>query len=203
MPRADRSPDGLLGTVVRLQVQRSRLKPGPKGQRAYDPSPLLEVDAVEVGPRGLIAPDGALDVHHADHPDSRNVRLVNGLSVLTQAHYGQLRARFGAHVVDGAAGESLLLDTDGPLQEADLAGPLLLDTVGPDGMPGQALELTDGQAAPPCVEFSRWVLGRAPGSPVDEAVQDAMTFLQDGRRGFYLTAHGTGRVVAGARLRRA
>ena len=203
MPPADAVVESLVGTVRRLQVQRSRLKPGPKGQRAYDPSPLLQVDAVQVGPRGLTATDGTLDVHHADHPDSRNVQLVNGLSVLPLAHYELLRARFGPHVVDGSAGESLLLQTVGPLQEADLAGTLLLDTVGPDGAPGEPLELTDGQAAPPCIEFSRWVLGRTPGSTVDDAVQEAMAFLQDGRRGFYLMASGTGRVVPGARLRRA
>ena len=193
------SADGrLVGTVRRLQVQRSRLKPGPRGQRAYDPAPLLEVEAVEVGPRGLRAPDGALDVHHADHPDSRNVQLYNGLSVLPRAHYDQLRARFGPHVVDGAAGESLLLDTVGPLREEDLAGTLLLDT--DDGDP---LELTGARAAPPCVEFSRWVLGRGAETAVDDEVQDALAFLQDGRRGFYLTASGTGRVSAGARLLRA
>ena len=203
MPPADEAAGSLVGTVRRLQVQRSRLKPGPKGQRSYDPSPLLEVDEVQVDPRGLTAPDGALDVHHADHPDSRNVRLVNGLSVLPLAHYQLLRDRFGPHVVDGSAGESLLLDTDGPLEEGDLAGTLLLDTVGPDGVPGEPLTLTGGQAAPPCIEFSRWVLGRAPGSPVDDAVQQAMDFLQDGRRGFYLAATGTGRVVVGAQLRRA
>jgi hypothetical protein len=33
----------VLGTVVRLQVQRSRLKPGPRSTRVYDPAPLLEV----------------------------------------------------------------------------------------------------------------------------------------------------------------
>ena len=130
-------------------------------------------------------------------------RLYNGLSVLPRAHYGLLRAQFGPHVVDGSAGESLLLETDGPLAEADLEGTLLLDTVGPDGAPREPLELTGGRAASPCIEFSRWVLGRTPGSPVDDEVQEAMAFLQDGRRGFYLTATGTGRVVPGARLRRA
>lgn len=203
MPAADRGAGSLVGTVRRLQVQRSRLKPGPKGQRVYDPSPLLRVDAVDVGPRGLSAPDGTLDVHHADHPDTRNVRLGNGLSVLPQAHYDLLRARFGAHVVDGSAGESLLLETDGPLAERDLAGVLLLDTVGPDGAPGEPLQLVDGRAAPPCIEFSRWVLDRAGDSSVDDEVQAAMSFLEDGRRGFYLRATGAGRVVAGARLRRA
>lgn len=187
----------VVGTVVRLQVQRAPLKPGPPGERVYDPSPLLEVPSLEVGPRGArgLLPDGpVLDAHHADHPRSRNVRLVNGLSVLPRAHYAQLRARYGPRVVDGSAGESLLLDTPGPLTEDDLRGALLLDTV--DGGP-LPLELVS--AAPPCVEFSRWVLGRGLGE-VDDEVKETMAWLGEGRRGFYLRVLGTGQVGPGARL---
>jgi hypothetical protein len=203
--RAESAPPSgtTLGRVRRLQVQRSPLKPGPRGARVYDPAPLLEVPALDVGPRGVTGPDGVLDAHHADHPQSRNVKLVNGLSVLPRAHYDALRGRFGERAVDGCAGESLLLDTAGPLVEDDLAGTLLLDTVLDDGRPGEPLELTGATAAPPCVEFTRWLLGRSPQTPVDDAVQEAMAFLDDGRRGFYLTARGTGRVAAGARLYRA
>jgi hypothetical protein len=123
----------VIGSVVRLQVQRSRLKPGPRGARVYDPSPLVEAEALEVGPRGvvgLLAGQRLLDVHHADHPDSRNRGLVNGLSVLPRSHYGRLRARYGPHLVDGIAGESLLLDAP-PLTARDLAGHLALE--GDDG----------------------------------------------------------------------
>lgn len=188
----------VLGVVARLQLQRSPLKPGPAGARAYDPSPLVEVHELELGPRGARGPDGALDAHHAGHPQSRNRRLANGVSVLTRAHYAALRARFGDHVVDGCAGETLLLDTDGPLTEADLAGTLLLDTE-----EDEPLALVGAQPAPPCVEFTRWLLQRGPDTPVDDAVEDALAFLQDGARGSYLTARGTGRVARGARLWRA
>ncbi len=186
----------LIGTVVRLQVQRSRLKPGPRGSRVYDPAPLLEVDALEVGPRGVTG-DGQLDVHHADHEDTRNVKLLNGLSLLPRTHYAALRERYGAHLVDGAAGESLLLDTPGPLTEGDLAGELLLDTAD-----GGVLRLHDVVAAPPCVEFSRFCLGRGLG-PVDADVEQALVDLGGGARGFYAQVDGTGRVERGARLLRA
>ena len=63
---------------------------------------------------GLHRDGPVLDVHHADHPDSRNVRLRNGLSLLPRASADALRARYGEHLVDGAAGESLLLETAGP-----------------------------------------------------------------------------------------
>ena len=188
-----------VGTVVRLQVQRSRLKPGPAASRVYDPAPLLEVEALEVGPRGVVGQtsDGpVLDVHHADHPDSRNRRLANGLSLLPRAHYAALRQRYGAHLVDGVAGESLLLDTDGPWTEADLAGELWLETVD-----GDLLPLDGAAAAPPCVEFSRFCLGLPPG-PVGPDVRQALVDLDGGARGYYARVDGTGRVERGARLLR-
>ena len=183
----------VLGTVVRLQVQRSPLKLGERGARVYDPGPLLEVTAVDVGPRGVvgITEDGsALDVHHADHPDTRNARLANGLSLLPRAHYTRLRQTYGPHLIDGMAGESLLFDTDGPWRIEDLAGELELET-----SDGGWLRLTDAVVAAPCVEFSRFCLA-GPGS-VEAAISD----LSDGVRGFYVRAAGTGRVQAGARLR--
>ena len=193
-PAADRV---LLGTVGRLQVQRSRLKPGPAGARVYDPAPLLQVDALEVGPRGVVgrtAHGPVLDVHHADHPDTRNVRLVNGLSLLPRGHYDRLRQRYGPHLVDGAAGESLLLDTAGPWSEQDLAGTLLLEAAD-----GGVLALTGAVAAPPCVEFSRFCLG-LPLGPVGADVSQALVDLDGGARGFYVQAQGTARIEAGARL---
>lgn len=197
----------VLGTVVRLQVQRSRLKPGERGARTYDPAPLQEVAALDIGPRGVTGhgPVGRLDagpvpdVHHADAPDSRNVRLVNGLSLLPRAHYEALRRRFGAHLADGVAGESVLLDTDGAWTLDVLAGPLALETVD-----GRLLSLTDAMVAAPCLEFSRFCLadGSPPDGPVDEPLRRAMADLEGGARGFYVQAAGSGRVAAGARLLR-
>ena len=188
----------LIGTVVRLQVQRSRLKPGARGAKAYDPAPLLEVPELEVGPRGVVGlVDGrrVVDVHSPDHPDSR-WRGGNGLSLLPRPHHDALRRQYGDALADGTAGESLLLDTGRPLTAADLAGELLLETV--DGPP---LRLTGAAPAPPCVEFSRWVLGREPGA-LDDEVLATLDALGGGARGFYVDVHGTGRVRAGARLLR-
>ena len=181
----------LIGTVVRLQVQRSRLKPAGE----YDPSPLLEVPALELSERGAVGvtrEGPVLDVHHADHPDSRNRRLRNGLSLLPRAHYAELRSRYGDHLVDGAAGESVLLDTAAPWRA--LAGPLLLETAD-----GGLLQLTDPLVAAPCVEFSRFCLGGG----TDDELRVALDHLDGGTRGFYVAVRGSGRVEVGARLLRA
>ena len=196
-PVPDSADMELLGTVARLQVQRSPLKPGPRGARVYDPGPLVEVPALDVGPRGVVGQtaDGpVLDVHHADHPDTRNVRLVNGLSLLPRAHYESLRARYGGHLADGSAGESMLVETPGPWTEAGLAGTLLLETAD-----GGRLELAEAMAAPPCVEFSRFCL-RLPVGAVGPDVEQSLSDLDGGARGFYLQARGTARVERGARL---
>ena len=178
-----------IGTVVRLQVQASRLKPGPRGARVYDPTPLVEVEALEVGPRGCVGLVGGrrvLDVHHADHPDTRNRDLVNGLSLLPRSHLNALHARYGGHV---RPGESLLIDLAAAWPHGS---DLLLET---DGEP---LLLQEVLAAPPCVEFTRYCLGLPPGSldGVPEALQD----LDGGARGFYARARGTGTVTVGAGL---
>lgn len=180
----------LIGTVIRLQVQRSRLKPGPATTRVYNPEPLLEVAELEIGPRGVVG-DGVLDVHHADHPDSRNVKLLNGVSLMTMSRYRAMRERYGAHLVDGIAGESLLLDTE---HLDDLSGELVLEAE-----PGP-MTFTSA-VAPPCVEFSRVVIGRGAGDVGPEVIA-TLAALDGGARGYYLQTAGTGRVRVGARLHR-
>lgn len=182
----------IAGTVIRLQVQRSRLKPGPPASRVFDPAPLLEVEALEVGPRGCVGLLGAerfLDVHHADHADSRNRDLENGLSLLPSSAYDNLRSRYGEYLVVGSAGESVLLDLPGPWPTGDL----LLET---DGEP---LRLTGVRPALPCVEFSRFCLGIPPG-PVGNDVTQALIDLGDGARGYYARVAGSGTVSLGAHL---
>lgn len=174
----------LIGTVVRLQVQRSRLKVGPATTRVYNPEPLQQVAALELTTRGVVG-DGIVDVHHADHHDTRNVKLRNGLSVMTVSRYRVLRERFGPHVVDGIAGESILLDTE---HLEDLTGDLVLDEIPVTSEP-----------APPCVEFSRFVIGRDAGD-VGPEVLATMAELGDGARGYYLTTKATATLRAGSRL---
>ncbi len=172
-------------TVTRLQVQRLPLKPGGRGARVYDPSPVTVVGALEIGPRGcvgILGDERILDVHHADHPLTRNRDLDNGLSLLTVEALASLHTAYGAHVVPG---ESLLVDELPP-------GDLLLET---DGEP---LLLEHVLPAPPCVEFSRYCLGTVP--PSLDGITDALMALDGGARGFYARVSGTGTVRVGARL---
>lgn len=168
-----------MSTVLQVQVQTARLKPLPA--KAYDPSPLLVVDAVEVDERGCVGiKDGerVVDVHHADHPDSRNVKLGNGISWVETAAYERARARFGPHLVDGVMGETLLLD------ERPAEGDLVLG----------GLLLVDVRPMPPCVGFSRWC---ARDEIDGEELEAVLSWLSDGARGWTARVVGVGSVTAG------
>src|ERR671917_846382 len=86
-----------IGTVVRLQVQESSLKVGVKPRR-YDPAPIQSVPAISLSAAGVVglAENGEriVDVHHREHPSSKNRGGENGISLGFTAHYLAMRRRF-------------------------------------------------------------------------------------------------------------
>jgi hypothetical protein len=181
----------LVGRVARLQIQRSPLKVGSKPQRVYDPSPLLSAPRLRVTPGGAFAllPDGqtVIDVHHRDHPQSENVGR-NGISIGFTSHYAEMRARFGAHLIDGCAGENILVEAEDSPDWSDVRRGVLIRC----GADGDELWLGDVIVAHPCVEFSRYAL-RMPQAERDSAeLKAALQFLDDGVRGFYATPTNDG-----------
>lgn len=173
-----------LGEIVRLQAQRESLKAGQKPHRYYDPAPITVVPALTLDTGGVTGHDhdGApiADVHHRDHPTSR-YSDGNGVSLGFTAHYDTMRARFGAHVTDGLAGENILVQCDRVVHEGDLAGGLLIVTA-----EGLEITLRGATAAEPCVEFSRYALRYPRESRSDATVTAALAFLRHGMRGYYL-----------------
>src|SRR6185436_12587044 len=118
-----------LGRIVNLQIQRSSLKLGEKPNRWFDPAPLLPVDELALTPNGAIArlPDGGtlLDIHHANHPATRN-NGTNDISVGFTSHYAAMRQRFGPHLPDGIAGENILVESIGVIAPSDLGADLAI-----------------------------------------------------------------------------
>ena len=184
-----------IGRIVRLQVQVAPLKHGERPDRGYNAGRIRRVTNLEVGEHGVVGYDGdaresIVDVHHRDHPETR-YRGDNGISLLTTGHYALMRERFGAHVPDGIAGETVLVERPGWLDLLDLKGGV---QIVPDDGAGNAEGLLFGGVSPaqPCVEFSRLVSGISSGS-----VREPMEYLLDGMRGYYLQVIGG----AGAVLR--
>lgn len=177
-----------IGQVKQVQVQRGPLKRGDKPSRVYDPAPLLVVEHLRLTPAGVVGVTAAgeelIDVHHAAHPQSRYAE-VNGISLGFTSHYQSMRARFGAHLIDGVAGENILVATSEEFVLALPGGRVALQTREGAGL----IFLQELCVAAPCVEFSQFALGE--GSQASPgALREALVFLDQGRRGFYATFHG-------------
>src|SRR5215212_7085368 len=102
-----------LGLIKHVQLQRASLKQGQRPQRYYDPTPLLLVERLQLTPGGVraVSAEGVpiIDIHHADHPETKNSQGKNGISISFTSHYRAMRERYGAHLPDGCAGENILI----------------------------------------------------------------------------------------------
>jgi hypothetical protein len=166
-----------LGPIVRIQVQRERLKRHGEG---YFPDPLLAGDEVSLGPDGLMLHhDGGwvIDTHHRAHPHYGGSG-TRALSMGFTGHYSRMVDRFGRAPL-GIAGENLIVETDDRIEIGDLGGTVLIR-----GEAGE-IALTGARVAAPCKEFCTFMLGRE-GVADREEIADHLDFLGDGMRGYIL-----------------
>jgi hypothetical protein len=184
-----------MGQVVRLQVQTRSLKVGERPNRRYDPAPVLPVARLTLDDGGVVGWDRRGerldDVHHRDHPATKNSGR-NPVSVGFTAHYAAMRERFGGHLADGVAGENILVESDALRLGQD--DDLLIE----GRYQGRRVRLARVIVAAPCVEFSRFALGRAPSEDAEgPLVKEALRFLHRGMRGYYATPEAAGSVELG------
>ncbi len=181
--------------IVRLQVQRTPVKIGRAPLRQYEPAAIVPVVSITAGPRGVqgVTADGELiiDVHHQDHPQSRDRKGKAGILFMGTGDYDALRERYGEHLVDGIAGETVLLDAP-----QGLAGRALPRTVTVTTAAGP-LELHAVRPADPCVEFSRFCLRQQVSAEVDDAVRKTLIDLDGGARGYRSIASANGTISVG------
>jgi hypothetical protein len=172
-----------LGRIVLLQIQVASLKAGVHPHRYYDPAPLRSVDRLLLEPAGCVGATASgervVDVHHAQHPQTKNRRGLNGLSINFTSHYQAMRERFGMHLSDGIAGENILVESKDSLALDELGDAIFIRRAG-----GSTIRLADIVVATPCVEFSRFA--NFGGERLTSAeLRSTLQFLDDGRRGFY------------------
>jgi hypothetical protein len=186
-----------IGTIARLQIQRSSLKTGEKPNRVYDPTPLLPVQRLTVTPDGVLGAGGEggwiVDVHHRAHPETKNEDGLHGVSVGFTSHYAAMRDRFGDHIVVGCAGENFIVTADQVFTYEDLAGGVAIVTA--DGTERVRLKVL--QVAHPCRPFTGWALG---GRVESDVMKESLQFLDGGTRGFYCVGEGMGTVSVGDQL---
>ncbi len=183
-----------IGTITRLQIQRDSLKRGDKPTRVYDPAPLLSVPALNVTPDGALGgtPDGMwiVDVHHRDHPRTKNDDGLHGISLGFTSHYDAMREHFGNRVEMGCAGENIIARADRRFTYEELADGVAI--LAPDGT--QRVRLRILEVAHPCRPFTGWALGK---TVEPEELKKHLQFLDGGMRGFYCVGEGTGMVSLG------
>ena len=186
-----------IGTVTRLQIQRSSLKTGEKPNRLYDPTPLLPVQRLTVTPDGVLGAGSEggwiVDVHHRAHPETKNEDGLHGVSVGFTSHYAAMRERFGERIVVGCAGENVIVTADQMFTYEDLAGGVAIVTA--DGTERVRLKVL--QVSHPCRPFTGWALG---GRVESEVLKENLQFLDGGTRGFYCLAEGSGTAQVGDRV---
>ena len=134
--------------------------------------------------------------------ESRDRRGLAGISVMATGDYAALRARYGDHLVDGIAGEGVLVDS------IRVARPAMPDRTVIAGAPGAAVppdgsgppsdaraSFDDGdlvlhsvQVADPCVEFTRFCLRLPASDSVGDDVSRGLDDLGGGARGYKMVA---------------
>lgn len=171
-----------LGRIIRLQVQQASLKTGPKPHQTYSPFPhLTSVQALRLNADGVVGIDerGTMlpDVHNATHPASK-FRGENGISIGFTSHYAAIRERFGDHLTDGIAGESMLVECAEPVSlEMIGKGIVIMSDHG-------AVEIGPWVVMHPCAPFSKFCLRMSGETKPDRRVTETLQFLDNGMRGF-------------------
>jgi hypothetical protein len=174
-----------LGTIKLVQLQPSGLIIETPSGYFYDASRRVEADRLLITSKGIEAtsPDGehVLDIHHLDHPDKAydDDDLV---CIGFTSHYEAMRSRFGKHMVDGIAGENIIIEFDKDVWVDDIGQQIGIESK----ETGQMTLLDLLCFAAPCDEFSHFAAQsqdkRLPASELKAILQ----FLNNGRRGFLL-----------------
>lgn len=172
-----------LGKIKLVQLQPSGLIIETPTGYFYDPSRRVEVDRLLITPKGIEAtkPDGehVLDIHHLDHPD-KAYDDDDLICIGFTSHYEAMRARFGEHMVDGIAGENIIIEFDQEVWTEDLGAQIAIE----NDETGHIVLLDLVCFAAPCDEFSHFAAQcqheRLPANKLKTTLQ----FLNNGRRGF-------------------
>ncbi len=177
-----------LGTVKLVQLQPTGLiikaDNTPSG-KFYDASRRVEVDKLIINPLGIeaVLPTGehVLDIHHLNHPD-KAYDPDDMICIGFTSHYDAMRDRFGAHMIDGIAGENIIIECDREIWPEDLGEYLVIE----EAETGHQMRLEMVSHADPCQSFSQFALQSPYENPPAKTMKATLQFLGRGRRGFLL-----------------
>ena len=174
-----------LGKVILVQVQPSGLIIETPAGYFYDVSRRVEVDRLLINSRGIEATTPAgehvLDIHHLDHPD-KAYDDDDLISIGFTSHYEAMRARFGDHMINGSAGENIIIEYEDEVWSEDLGKQIAIE----NSKTGRKLLLDMVSFAVPCDEFSHFAASSQNKRLQPAELKEALQFLNNGRRGFLL-----------------
>jgi hypothetical protein len=174
-----------MGRVKLVQVQPDGLIIETPSGYFYDASRLVKVDSLYITSKGIEAdtPEGehVLDIHHIDHPNKAydDDDLV---SIGFTSHYQAMRAHFGEHMVDGIAGENIIIEYEPEVWLEDLGQQIAIENADT----GHVTRLEVLSFAAPCAEFSHFAANSQQKRLPAAKLKSTLQFLGNGRRGFLL-----------------
>lgn len=174
-----------LGCVKLVQVQPNGLIIETPSGYFYDVSRRLEVDQLQITSLGIeattVGGEHVLDIHHISHPDKAydNDDLV---CIGFTSHYEAMRSRFGEHMVDGSAGENIIIECGDEIWPEDLGNGIAIENQNT----GQLAILDLVSFAAPCNEFSQFVNSSQQERLPPDKLKETLQFLGNGRRGYLL-----------------
>lgn len=182
-----------IGRVAIVQLQPDGLIIDAAGRTPsgyfYDPSRLVRVDSLEITPLGIEAmlPDGkrVLDIHHIEHP-GKEYDEDDLVCIGFTPHYAAMREQFGEHMLDGIAGENILIEAEHEIWPDDLAPRLGIENQETGKMAVFELQ----SYAAPCSEFSHFCAQSPYEKLPADRLKQVLQFLGNGRRGFLLVLSG-------------
>lgn len=174
-----------LGHVKLVQIQPGGLIIKTPSGYFYDASRRLEVEELIISERGIeaTAPTGkhVLDIHHLDHPD-KAYDSDDLISIGFTSHYQAMRDKFGEHMVDGVAGENIIVENKQEIWLEDLGSQIIIE----NSKTGQQTILDQIQIANPCEEFSHFAACSQDKRLAADKLKSTLKFLSGGRRGFLM-----------------
>jgi hypothetical protein len=145
----------------------------------------LEVDQLRITSQGIEAttPEGehVLDIHHTAHPQTHS-EGDNAISIGFTSHYTEMRKRFGDHMVDGIAGENIIIEFEEDIWLDDLGQQIAIE----NPKTGRRVLLDMIKYAAPCDEFSHFAAQSQHERLPADKLKATLQFLGNGRRGFLL-----------------
>ena len=174
-----------IGQIKLVQLQPSGLIIETPSGGFYDASRRLEVDRLQITSLGIeaITQEGehVLDIHHISHPGKAydNDDLI---CIGFTPHYNAMRTRFGEHMVDGIAGENIIIETEEEVWLPDLGQGIAIENQ--ETKSRTLLDLIS--FASPCHEFSHFAMQSQDKKLPANELKAVLQFLDKGRRGFLL-----------------